>query len=292
MTITVPYIFQAGTKAKAQEVNDNFTAIVTEVNSLSSDILKNATDITTLRNTKADLNGNTNNRFSVANPVNSNDAVNKQTLISLTGGGVFGLQVTKSDETHISCTAGATWDTTKNKILSFSADEAIEFSTGSINTTYYVYIIGTADGLQTDLFVSSSSDNPPLPESFTLFKKLAYLQTEFDSGNIDYVVQEGGFNYSLATTNVMPSFGNVQIYSQGTEYLAENDGWMYFERASGTYGSVVVTYRENTFTIPLGANPNTQGWLTTFTMGIPKGAKWRVNGRISNGIYFLPCIGG
>lgn len=230
MTITIPYIFQAGTKAKAQEVNDNFTAIVTEVNSLSSDILENATDITTLRNTKADLNGNTSNRFSVANPVNSSDAVNKQTLISITGYGVFGLQLSKADETHITCTAGATWDSTQSKILGFNEEQSIEFSTGSSNTTYYVYIIGTADGLQTDLFVSTSSNNPPLPEGYTLFKQLGVLQTEKDSGDINYVNNNGEFNQTLVLTKL--NYNSTVSCSANTTYTADSNGFIIANAAS------------------------------------------------------------
>lgn len=290
MTITVPYIFQAGTKAKAQEVNDNFTAIVTEVNSLSSDILENATDITTLRNTKADLNGNTNNRFSVANPVNPNDAVNKQTLISLTGYGLFGLQVTKSDETHISCTAGATWDTTQTKILSFSSTQAMAFTTGAINTTYYVYIIGTSDGLQTQLFISSSSNNPPLPEGYTLYKQLASLQTMYDSGDIDYIVDSTGYNPSLIQIAGSPSWGDAQAKSSSTTYLAETTGWVFGYRQAAFTGSFTCTYKGETGTISLPANPNTQGWVYMFTFNVPRTATWRANS--VNGLTWVPSIGG
>lgn len=290
MTITVPYIFQAGTKAKAQEVNDNFTAIVTEVNSLSSDILENATDITTLRNTKADLNGNTANRFAVANPVNSNDAVNKQTLISLTGYGLFGLQVTKSDAIHISCTAGATWDTTQTKILSFSSTQAVAFTTGAINTTYYVYIIGTADGLQTQLFISSSSDNPPLPEGYTLYKQLASLQTMYNSGNIDYIVDSTGYNPSLIQIAGSPSWGDAQGRSGNTTYYADTSGWVFGWRAAALAGSFTCTYKGRTGTISLPANGNMQGWVYMFTFNVPRTATWRAN--TINGLTWVPSIGG
>lgn len=290
MTITVPYIFQAGTKAKAQEVNDNFTAIVTEVNSLSSDILENATDITTLRNTKADINGSTANRFSVANPVNPNDAVNKQTLISLTGYGLFGLQVTKSDETHISCTAGATWDTTQTKILSFSSTQAVAFTTGATNTTYYVYIIGTADGLQTQLFISSSSDNPPLPEGYTLYKQLASLQTMYNSGDIDYVVDSSGYNPSLIQIAGSPKWGSAQSRSSNTTYYADTSGWVFGWRQAAFAGSFSCTYRGASNTISLPANGNMQGWIYMFTFNVPRTATWRTT--TVNGLTWVPSIGG
>ena len=290
MTITIPYIFQAGTKAKAQEVNDNFTTLAVEVNSLSSDILTNATDITTLRNTKADVNGNTANRFSVANPVNSNDAVNKQTLINLTGYGLFGLQVTKSDETHISCTAGATWDTTQTKILSFSSTQSVSFTTGATNTRYYVYIIGTADGLQTQLFISSSSDNPPLPESYTLYKQLASFQTMYNNGNIDYVVDSTGYNPSLIQIAGSPSWGDAQGRSAGTTYLADKSGWVFGWRQAAFAGSFTCTYKGRTGTISLPANGGAQGWVYMFTFNVPRTATWRAS--TVNGLTWVPSIGG
>lgn len=290
MTLVIPYIFQAGTKAKAQEVNDNFTAIVTEVNSLTSDILENASDITTLNNTKADINGNTANRFSVANPVNPNDAVNKQTLISLTGYGLFGLQVTKSDGTHISCTAGATWDTTQTKILSFSSAQAVAFTTGATNTKYYVYIIGTADGLQTQLFISSSSDNPPLPEGYTLYKQLASLQTMYDSGDIDYIVDSTGYNPSLIQIAGSPSWGDAQAKSSGTTYLAETTGWVFGWRQAAFAGSFTCTYKGETGTITLPPNGNTQGWVYMFTFNVPRTATWSASS--VNGLTWVPSIGG
>lgn len=277
MTITIPYIFQAGTKAKAQEVNDNFTAIVTEVNSLSSDILENATDITTLRNTKADLNGNTNNRFSVANPVNSGDAVNKQTLVNITGYGVFGLQLSKADETHITCTAGATWDSTQSKILGFNEEQSIEFSTGSSNTTYYVYIIGTADGLQTDLFVSTSSNNPPLPEGYTLFKQLGVLQTEEDSGDIYYVNNNGEFNQTLVLANYLPklNYSGTIGRSANTTYTASSNGFV-IAGAEGQYSSATASLQVDGASYPFF---NTEGSYVRSALSLPvwKDQTYRLN---------------
>lgn len=290
MTLVIPYIFKAGEKAKAQEVNDNFTAIVTEVNSLSSDVLENASDITTLNNTKADINGNTANRFSVANPVNSSDAVNKQTLISLTGYGLFGLKVTKSDGTHISCTAGATWDTTQTKILSFSSTQAIAFTTGATNTKYYVYIIGTSDGLQTQLFISSSSDNPPLPEGYTLYKQLASLQTMYNSGNIDYIVDSSGYNPSLLQIASSPNWGKGSDRAQATNYTAQTSGWVFGWRSAAIDGWFYCTYKGVVETIYLPKNPNAQGFCYMFTFNVPRGAIWYITH--ANGLRWVPSIGG
>lgn len=290
MTITIPYIFQAGTKAKAQEVNDNFTAVAVEVNSLSSNILANATDITTLRNTKADLNGNTANRFSVANPVNSGDAVNKQTLISITGYGVFGLQLSKADETHITCTTGATWDSTQSRILGFNEEQSIEFSTGSANTTYYVYIIGTADGLQTDLFVSTSSNNPPLPESYTLFKQLGVLQTEEDSGDIYYVNNNGEFNQILVLANYLPklNYNGTKGVSVNTTHTASSNGSI-IASVSSQYASGSASLQVDNASYPFF---RTGGALCGSALSLPvwKDQTYRLNvsGMQGYNLWFVP----
>ena len=55
----VPNTFVPGTKAKAQEVNENFTAVQNELNQ------------------KAEKNGNSTQTFSVANATENNHAVNK-----------------------------------------------------------------------------------------------------------------------------------------------------------------------------------------------------------------------
>lgn len=288
MTFTVPYIFQAGTKARAQEVNDNFTSLSVEINSLESDILTNTSDITVLKNTKADLNGNTSNRFSVADPINSNDAVNKQTLIKITGEGVFGLRLSKADETHITCTAGATWDSTKTRILGLSTEQSIEFSTGSINTTYYVYIIGTSDGSQTDVIISSESDNPPLPSSYTLFKQLGVLQTEEDSGDIYYVNNNGEFNQTLVLQNYISKL----LYTSGgktvnTTHTAETNGYI-IGNAAGQNAGASASLQVDSLSFDFFG---TFGAFSRSALALPvwKGQQYRLNANnVQAALWFVP----
>ena len=55
MAILKPYTFTAGTKARASEVNANFDALYTEVNSLESRIIDYESQIQYLQNTKQPL---------------------------------------------------------------------------------------------------------------------------------------------------------------------------------------------------------------------------------------------
>ena len=79
--IVKPYTFQAGQKARANEVNDNFDILYTQVNSNINNIASNSSAITSLGNNKADLHGSSSNTFAVANPSSSGDAVNKRTVL-------------------------------------------------------------------------------------------------------------------------------------------------------------------------------------------------------------------
>lgn len=84
MSITKAFTFQAGTKARANEVNKNFDDLYSQVNINISDISQNAQDIESLDSRKANINGSSAQRFAVADPVNQTDAVNKQTAELIT----------------------------------------------------------------------------------------------------------------------------------------------------------------------------------------------------------------
>ena len=184
MTLIIPYTFVAGTKAQSAQVNENFQAVATEVNSIGSDLADAETAITNLTNNKADVNGNTSNRFAVADPVNGNDAVNKQYFNSLAQYILAGLVISKADDEYISCTAGACYDTTGAKILRFASDVSKSEYPYNVNATYYVYIVGMpSGGTNTQLLISTSSSSPALPSGYTLYRGLGNFTTD-SSGKI------------------------------------------------------------------------------------------------------------
>jgi hypothetical protein len=81
MSIVKPFTFVSGTKAKAGEVNDNFDVLYTQVNANISELAQINIDIDNIGLNKADINGNSTQRFSVADAVNNTDAVNKQYML-------------------------------------------------------------------------------------------------------------------------------------------------------------------------------------------------------------------
>lgn len=238
MPLIIPYTFVAGTKAKAAEVNADFQAVATEVNAQGNSLTTAQANITNLQNNKADINGNSSNRFSVAVPINSYDAVNKIYLTDLTKYLLVGLQLRKDDDDYIGCTKGATYDKTYSKILKFDADVSKQNTNQSANSTYYVYIEGSADGTTTDLLISLSSNNPALDSGFTLYRYLGYYKTD-DDGNISKV-------YSAAPVSGANVFNNVIIakYTSGTSgYRVWADGWC------EQWGRVTSTARPYTVTL-------------------------------------------
>lgn len=81
MSIVKPFTFTAGTKARANEVNDNFDILYSQVNSNITAIENNAEDIDSLSLSKANVNGNSTQRFAVGDPVTNSDAINKGYLL-------------------------------------------------------------------------------------------------------------------------------------------------------------------------------------------------------------------
>lgn len=77
MTIIKPYTFQGGTKARANEVNENFDRLYAQVNINSSNIEDINTDIASIEEDKANVNGDATQVFNVKDPTSSYNAANK-----------------------------------------------------------------------------------------------------------------------------------------------------------------------------------------------------------------------
>lgn len=105
MSIVKPFTFVAGTKAKAGEVNDNFDVLYTQVNANISELAQINIDIDNIGLNKANINGNSTQRFSVADAVNNTDAVNKQYMLehSLPTGLILYLAVEDIPDGYLLC---------------------------------------------------------------------------------------------------------------------------------------------------------------------------------------------
>lgn len=227
MSITKPYTFTAGTKARANEVNADFDTLYSQVNINIADIAQNKLDIEDLESTKAEINGNATQRFSVADAVNSSDAVNKQTLKKAINNSIdfiYGYTITKdsnSPTNTILVSAGSCYDSTKNVVLASTVSQSKQNSSQGANTTYYVYVIGDDVGNQIDILISTLSVTPNLPSGYTKFRRIGSYTTN-SSSSINIIKSNG---YSSSIPNAKATI--IDYYQSGSSwYRIWSDGWI------------------------------------------------------------------
>lgn len=193
MVLEIPYSFIPGTKAKSSEVNSNFLAVKTFVDTNESDIATNQAGIQNLENNKADLNGNISNRFQVANPTGNYDAVNKQYFmdnIANTLDYIGGFKLTIQGDTSISASAGSCWDSTYEYMITSSTALTKDQPNLGQNATYYVYVCADKEGGSNELVFSLSNATPELPSGYDYFRMLGSFTTD-SSGYINTVTSTG-----------------------------------------------------------------------------------------------------
>lgn len=235
MSITKPYTFSAGTKARANEVNADFDTLYSQVNSNISDIAQLDRDIDLVELTKADVNGNSTQRFAMANPVNPTDGVNQQTLNkSLTNvlNYIDGLIITKdsaSPNDTIIVSTGSCYDSTKTVVLKLSNTTTKKNSGQGASTTYYVHIIGNDNGSSVDILISNSRTSPTLPTGYTKFRCIGSFTTN-SSKQIDSINSYSN-TFSNSKSEIiywsMPNYKtgvNVSVPYYNNKYTAPYDG--------------------------------------------------------------------
>lgn len=193
MVWSIPNTFVDGTKARANEVNENFTSLKQFVDSLEIQTSTNEIDIMNLENTKANLNGDNQQRFQVADASNDYDAINKQLLFKYTQnsqGVINGFKLSKSSNDTIIATAGSCYDSTfKYMIISDTSLTKQQSGLGN-DTKYYIYVCADKETKQCQLVITLNSSIPELPADYDYYRKLGYLITN-DEGNISQVINEG-----------------------------------------------------------------------------------------------------
>lgn len=183
--------FVAGTKAKSQEVNYNFNLMKAFVDGLELTLSDITNSISQLEQQKANINGDYRIRFSVADALNNYDAVNLQTLNNRISNAVHiisGLSITRVGNNTILVSAGTCYDSTYTKVLSLSNEVSKTNTNQAASTTYYVYIIGTAE-LSTDILISQQSIDPALPADYVYYRRIGLYTTD-SSNNINSVSDE------------------------------------------------------------------------------------------------------
>lgn len=201
MVWEIPYTFIAGTKAKANEVNGNFTSIKEFVDQLESNLATAELDINNLETNKADINGSQNEVFQVADAENNKDAVNLETLRAQT---VNSLDVIRgfipfmSNATTISCTAGNCWDSTYKQMINSYTVLSLQDTALAANTTYYIYVCYDKETSSCKLAFSTNSNTPTLPAGYDYFRIVGSFTTN-SSRHIDTVYPIGSVDLSSRT---------------------------------------------------------------------------------------------
>ena len=221
MAITKPYTFQAGTKARASEVNQDFDILYSEVNRIGTEVINTDIDIQNLAESKADINGSAGQVFKMADAVDSYDGINKNVLensIANIKDYIRGFIISKDTDTSIIVSSGSCYDSTFTVVINSTGNITKENTTQSANTTYYIYAISDSTARQVDILISQTGVNPPLPSGYTLFRQIGMYKTDVD-GKIKYIYQ-----HNSTTPEVKATI--IDTYVNGTSwYRIYSDGW-------------------------------------------------------------------
>lgn len=303
MALLKPYTFTAGTKARASEVNANFDALYTEVNSLESRIIDYESQIQYLQNTKADINGSYLNRFAVANPITNYDAVNKQYLQNATANSIAyinGLGITKVGDATISVDAGSCYDSTNTQLLVLENSLEKQNQTQAASSVYYVYLIGKATGNE-DILISALSIDPNLPDEYLYYRRIGSYTTDSDNKitqiNVEQLSQYGSSSVFFNTaadsiaSAIAPDMSRKINISSG--WVATSGGWIVCNgnsNASGGAPSAYIDGQEIYANIQV-AGDGRAGYLRTASVAfISKGQTYTTSGRMVSST-FCPCKG-
>lgn len=283
MVWSIPNTFIAGTKARAAEVNENFTSCKSFVDSLEAQAAVNETDIANLESSKAELNGDYAQRFQVADATNSFDAVNKQTLVKFTANSreyITGLELSKQDNTTIAASAGAAWDSTYTYMIQSSINLTKTQAGISSSATYYVYITADEETGTCELVISLSDSTPELPSGFEYFRRLGYFTTDSNAAITD-VFNDSGIDYS----NIVgfPDYTRGASRVAGTTYTANENGWLILNIAVNPNSS---TTRTATFVVNNSTLMTLAPWkyydATNLAIPLKNGDTYRLSGDTGN----------
>ena len=297
MTLDIPYTFIAGTKAKANEVNENFLAVKSFVDTNENLLEEAQTDILNLNTNKADLNGAIENRFQVADATNNYDAVNLQKFKELTANTIDyiqGYQLSKFDNNTITAQPGSCYDSTRTEILTSGSALTATQSNLSANTTYYVYVTGGGTA-SIELIISISNATPELPVGATVYRQIGYFVTDGNgyisrvSGptNVTGDGQWVGVNVSLHSTGAL---GNgYHEYSLSLNSYLPADSYGYEVLLGGYIGGDGATcwqrVASSIITTPLvfnmvGGGADKSAGSVIIPVGADKTLKYILDGRV------------
>lgn len=295
--------FVAGTKAKAQEVNYNFSTVKSFADALEISITAMQNSIAQLETTKANTNGDYRVRFSVADALNNFDAVNLQTMNSRTANSIqviSGLGITKVGDNTILVASGSAYETTYKYVLTLSTSVSKTNSSQGASTTYYVYIIGT-ESLSTDVFITPNSVDPPLPTDYIYYRRIGRYTTNARNqieniyneqlnqyANTDTLLNQ---NTNLISSGIGPNFSRG--FAIGSGWVASSSGWLAIRTSSSADSSTYCYINGQLIYSNIQSRGDRRaGFMQTCGMVyISKGQTFSVGDNGFQGCTFYPVIG-
>lgn len=289
-------IFVAGTKAKANEVNDNFSALQTATNSLIDDVDSNTNDISNLQSNKANKAGDSSQAFNVADASNDYNAVNLHLLnnkIAPLKYMISGLVVRKDANYNntYSISNGSCYSNepsnSDSTVLTLS--NSTTGQTSQANTIYNIYIAKNASTNQDEITSTTGSDNPD-SGSYTCWRKIGEITTNSE-GNIDSIDSYGvDYNEGHGIQNILDLIGpdysqtktTITLDKDGAQpyWIATSDGWL---MASGSSYNLYIGESG------LSTVPSLNVWnIIAF---VNKGDCVYSTSTTSTTYYFYPCKG-
>ena len=277
----VTYTFTAGTKAQAGQVNKNFQDCVNGINQNASEIAQNSSDISSLQSSKANKNGSSSERFSVANPTSQYEAVNKgylENAITPVLDYMNGLVITKSSNTEIAISAGSCYDSTQSQLLVLSSSYTASYSgTLTASTTYDVFIRKSKSTSSVDCAILAHESEPSSSDYY--YRKIGEIKTDSNTYISNVYSYSNTYRYSLSLNYDVANPVNA---GSGT-HTATQDGFCYY--STNVQDSQWAYLYSGSISIIVTGGSYTSGGSAT--LPVVKGQTYGG----SHGCYFVPLKG-
>lgn len=286
MTFQIPNTFIPGTKAKANEVNENFNAVRTELASQAALISQNTKSISTI---------STNFTSDLSNKLGFTDIPEV----------LSGLTLSYADGT-LTIASGFCLDSTRKKFMKLKTDfykdttsifvegtgNGLMFeSTMDASTIYNVFLISKEDS--TVDVIATKDAAPRLSGDFVYYAKIGYFFTD-ENAAITKVFPEMSLNELFLSGkvgyNYFPDYSKGVGKAWGTVHTAEADGWL----AAYSYGWEQ-SYTNPTLTIS-GASFKIVGCAgmlacSTLFMPVSKNETYIAHSGVTNSLTYYPVKG-
>lgn len=182
--------FTASTKAKANEVNENFTQLLNKDNEIIdaiNTINTNIADVVHKGTSASDV-------LQVANALSSLDAVNLQTFNSLIEplkGVMNGYRLTLNTVANtITIGSGSCYDSLGNRVIKSTQELSVLGTDRIANATLNLFILKDYTNNNNPTPQVTNNDYPTLETSTTIFRRIGQLRTNAE-GTVTEVIQVG-----------------------------------------------------------------------------------------------------